>query len=324
METLKRDWSSTLKLRDVLVTISCLLIQPNPASALNEDAGKLATEDWEGFCRRARLMTNIHAAIPASIAKEVKEAQMRGEDVPLEAGPVQTEMKKGKERVKITPTTSKVQRPAAEDEENILQRRAETQDPPSDPESDWIPGPDKTPRPAPTRRDNNNNNNIFGITGLATPPKPISISDPDDDEKENHDTSDPFITVPSSKRSTIPTRVQLPTSSSLATTNTTPITTDHPSHLRFASQNPYTALQPASQTHPLFTEFSYSWDDATVLHSEGNEVRKMEVRKRLAGREFEGRREWELKRFRRVGGDLGRWNRGEWVEGGKRVGMGRL
>lgn len=41
VETLKRDWSSTLKLRDVLVTISCLLIQPNPASALNEEASTL-------------------------------------------------------------------------------------------------------------------------------------------------------------------------------------------------------------------------------------------------------------------------------------------
>lgn len=338
VETLKRDWSSTLKLRDVLVTISCLLIQPNPASALNEDAGKLATEDWDGFCRRAKLMTNIHAAVPTNIAKEVKEAQMRGEDVPLESGPIQTEKKpqasskgKDKERVKITPTVSKVQRLAAEDEENT-RRRAETQDPPSDPESDWIPGPDKTPKPA-VRRDNN----IFGIKGLddamqlSTPPKRIYPSDtpltiPDSEEKENHDISDPFITV-TSKR-TIPTshsfdlRVPLPTSSALQTTTTT-ATTDTPELLRFANQNPFSAIQPNNQTHPLFKEFSYSWEDADTLHGEGggDEVKKLEVRKRLAGEEFEGRREWEMKKFRRAGGDLGRFNRGEW---GARVGMGRL
>ncbi len=112
VETLKRDWTSTLKLRDVLVTISCLLIQPNPASALNEAAGKLATEDWDGYCRRAKLMTEIHAAVPSNIASEVKEAQMRGED--NEEGSPQPVPKaqvkgKGKMRAKATPSTSKVQ-----------------------------------------------------------------------------------------------------------------------------------------------------------------------------------------------------------------------
>jgi ubiquitin-conjugating enzyme E2 S len=336
VETLKRDWSSALKLRDVLVTISCLLIQPNPASALNEDAGKLATEDWDGFCRRAKLMTNIHAAVPASIAKEVNEAQMRGEDIPLEAGPVGIEKKpqtqtngkgKGKERVKITPTSSKVQRLATEDEENT-RRRAETQEPASDPESDWIPGPDKTPKPA-TRRDNN----IFGIKGLDddmqlnTPPKRIYASDtipPDSEEKENHDTSDPFITV-TSKR-TIPTshsfdlRVPLPTTSTLQTTLAS-ASADTPELLKFSTQNPFSAIQPNNQTHPLFKEFSYLWEDADVLHNGQDGVQKLEVRKRLAGDDFEKKREWEMKRFKKAGCDLGRYNRGEF---GPRVGMGRL
>ncbi|KAF2833296.1 UBC-like protein [Ophiobolus disseminans] len=330
VETLKRDWSSTLKLRDVLVTISCLLIQPNPASALNEDAGKLATEDWDGFCRRAKLMTNIHAAVPTNIAKEVKEAQTRGDDTPLEAGPVQTEKKpqalnkgKGKERLKSTPTPAKVQRLATEDVENT-RRRAETQEPLSDPESDWIPGPDKTPKPT-TRR-----GNIFGIKGLDdemqlnTPPKRIYPADsmpPDSEEKENHDISDPFITV-TSKRPNISFDIRLPVPSISTALQST--STDTPELLKFSHQNPFSAIQPNNQTHPLFKEFSYSWEESQILHDTGlikDGVTKLEVKKRMAGEDFERKREWEMKRFKKAGCDLGRYNRGEF---GPRVGMGRL
>ena len=41
--------------------IRCLLIEPNPESALNEEAGKLLLEDYEAYARHARLMTSIHA-----------------------------------------------------------------------------------------------------------------------------------------------------------------------------------------------------------------------------------------------------------------------
>jgi ubiquitin-conjugating enzyme E2 S len=43
-------------------TIKCLLIVPNPESALNEEAGKLLLEQYDDYCRRARMMTEIHAA----------------------------------------------------------------------------------------------------------------------------------------------------------------------------------------------------------------------------------------------------------------------
>ena len=39
----------------------CLLIEPFPESALNEEAGKLLLEDYEGYAKHARLMTSIHA-----------------------------------------------------------------------------------------------------------------------------------------------------------------------------------------------------------------------------------------------------------------------
>jgi ubiquitin-conjugating enzyme E2 S len=330
VETLKRDWSSALKLRDVLVTISCLLIQPNPASALNEAAGKLASEDWGGFCRRAKLMTDIHAAVPSNIAKEVKEAQMRGEDIPLEIGPVHADKpqapNKGKERVKATPTSSKVQRLVAEDEENTG-RRGETQEPESDPEGDWIPGPDKSPEAA-LRQDN-----IFGIKGLDhdmqtnTLPKriyPANSMPFESEEKENHDDSDPFITV-TSKRTVHTSQsfdIRLPVSS--ASTILLSTSTDTPELLKFSHQNPFSAIQPNNQTHPLLKEFSYSWEESGTLQDTDiiqDRVSKLEARKRLAGKEFEKKKDWELKRFKKARYDLIRYNRGDF---GPRVGMGRL
>ncbi|KAJ5091757.1 hypothetical protein NUU61_006627 [Penicillium alfredii] len=80
VDTLKRDWKPKLTLRDVLVTISCLLIYPNPDSALNSAAGSLLQEDYEAFSHQAKLMTSIHARIPSDLQASVTEATMRGED----------------------------------------------------------------------------------------------------------------------------------------------------------------------------------------------------------------------------------------------------
>jgi ubiquitin-conjugating enzyme E2 S len=67
------------------VTICCLLIQPNPDSALNAEAGALIQEGFEVFERRARLMTGINAGIPKTLAEEVKEAQTRGQEIEKES-----------------------------------------------------------------------------------------------------------------------------------------------------------------------------------------------------------------------------------------------
>jgi ubiquitin-conjugating enzyme E2 S len=61
-------------------TISCLLIHPNPDSALNSAAGALLQEDYEAFAKQARLMTSIHAPIPASLREAVLKAKRRGEE----------------------------------------------------------------------------------------------------------------------------------------------------------------------------------------------------------------------------------------------------
>lgn len=79
VDTLKRDWDARLTLRDVLITISCLLIHPNPDSALNSAAGALLQEDYDAFAHQARLMTSIHAPIPTELRAAVKEAKLRGD-----------------------------------------------------------------------------------------------------------------------------------------------------------------------------------------------------------------------------------------------------
>jgi ubiquitin-conjugating enzyme E2 S len=335
VETLKRDWSSTLKLRDVLVTISCLLIQPNPASALNEEAGKLASEDWAGFCRRAKLMTEIHAAVPSHLAKEVSEAQMRGEE--KDAEPAQKEPKpeicgkgKGKERVKITPTApSKSQRaPLVEDEENT-QRRAQTVEPESD-GSDWIPGPNRPPQKAAAPK---RENNIFGIRGLDpsvsldNAPKGLLSVDSQTAELEvsaESQSTDPFTTVTSKRTTHAQTSFNLRIPPSASTSQQEHPSTDTPELLRFSHQTPFSAIQPKNQTHPLFKEFSYTWVDSEMLHETGmiKDGENLDsVRKRLAGEGFEKRREWEMKRFKKAGCDMKRYNRGDF---GPRMGIGRL
>jgi ubiquitin-conjugating enzyme E2 S len=64
VNVLKKDWKPELGLRHVLVVIRCLLIEPYPESALNEEAGKLLLEDYDEYAKHARLMTSLHAQPP--------------------------------------------------------------------------------------------------------------------------------------------------------------------------------------------------------------------------------------------------------------------
>lgn len=77
VDTLKRDWNPKLTLHDVLVTIRCLLVYPNPTSSLNEAAGKLLLDDYDGFARHARVMTEVHAMVPESLITLVEETRNR-------------------------------------------------------------------------------------------------------------------------------------------------------------------------------------------------------------------------------------------------------
>lgn len=61
VNTLKRDWRPELGLAHALLAVKCLLIAPNPDSALNADAAALLRDRYDDYCERARLYTDIHA-----------------------------------------------------------------------------------------------------------------------------------------------------------------------------------------------------------------------------------------------------------------------
>ena len=74
VNTLKKDWKSEYGIGHILVTVKCLLIYPNPESALDEEAGKLLLENYDDYCSRARLITSVHAT-PRVRASCVRQAE---------------------------------------------------------------------------------------------------------------------------------------------------------------------------------------------------------------------------------------------------------
>jgi len=84
VNTLKRDWKETLGFKDILLTIKCLLIVPNPESALNEEAGRLLLEKYDDYFQRAKIFTSIHARpapplIPEPADPTPEESDIGGE-----------------------------------------------------------------------------------------------------------------------------------------------------------------------------------------------------------------------------------------------------
>lgn len=67
-------------------TIKCLLIVPNPESALNEEAGKLLLERYEDYAKHAQLMTSIHALKTVDGPAEPAEVDAAGIDAASDAG----------------------------------------------------------------------------------------------------------------------------------------------------------------------------------------------------------------------------------------------
>ncbi|KAK8875406.1 ubiquitin-conjugating enzyme E2 S [Tritrichomonas musculus] len=74
LSTLSSDWTEDTGLDHLLLAIRCLLIQPNPESALNEDAGRLLLENYNDYCDKAKLMTKIHAMKAKSAAAPKKDS----------------------------------------------------------------------------------------------------------------------------------------------------------------------------------------------------------------------------------------------------------
>jgi len=89
VNTLKKDWKSDLGIGHVLQVVRCLLINPFPESALNDEAGKLFMEDYEEYSKKARMMTEVHARTSkAAAAGEGAEDGADGEPVEKRQKPV--------------------------------------------------------------------------------------------------------------------------------------------------------------------------------------------------------------------------------------------
>ena len=64
VNTLKKDWNqNNWSLTNIFNVIRCLLIQPFPDSALNEEAGRMFMEDYNLYFKHAQLYTSVNAMI---------------------------------------------------------------------------------------------------------------------------------------------------------------------------------------------------------------------------------------------------------------------
>jgi len=77
VNSLKRDWEPSKGLAHVLLIIRCLLIVPNPDSALNEEAGRLLLEDYASYFARAQMLTKIHAKASNTVEAKSDEPALK-------------------------------------------------------------------------------------------------------------------------------------------------------------------------------------------------------------------------------------------------------
>ena len=208
----------------------------------------------------------------------------------------------------------------AEDAEN-RGHKSDTAEPHSDPESDWIPGPAKSPKPFQPSGDN-----ILGIKGLE---HNVQFNNPPQRTPGNSrtakqcakasDNAKPFMTV-SSKYDPLH-------SFSLRVPPTKPednVTAAGPDSPRFLHQNIFSLIQSNEQTHPFIKEFSWSWQDSEILHNLDvikDGPTKADVHKRMASADFKQLKIWELKKFKKTGYDISKYNRGDF---GPKTGIARL
>lgn len=61
VNTLKRDWTAEVTVGHILMIVKCLLINPGPDSALNEEAGRQLMDSYDEFSKIAKMWTSVHA-----------------------------------------------------------------------------------------------------------------------------------------------------------------------------------------------------------------------------------------------------------------------
>ena len=75
VNTLKKDWNqNNWSLTNIFNVIRCLLIQPFPESALNEEAGRMFMENYKLYFKHAQLYTSINA-MPKQLFTPSKKPQ---------------------------------------------------------------------------------------------------------------------------------------------------------------------------------------------------------------------------------------------------------
>lgn len=62
VSTLKKDWNPSYGIEHILTVIKCLLISPNPDSALDPEAATLLQEAYDDYASTASIWTRIHAS----------------------------------------------------------------------------------------------------------------------------------------------------------------------------------------------------------------------------------------------------------------------
>ena len=59
--------------------MKCLLIYPNPESALNEEAGRLLLEQYSEYSKQAKMMTEIYAQSKSTASSTSKQKEEEGD-----------------------------------------------------------------------------------------------------------------------------------------------------------------------------------------------------------------------------------------------------
>ncbi|KAK7029499.1 hypothetical protein VNI00_014532 [Paramarasmius palmivorus] len=171
VNTLKKDWKSTYGICHILVTIKCLLIYPNPESALDEEAGKLLLENYKSYCDRAKLITSVHATPRVRPAEfDTPSAE---EDQKAESSTTSTTTTAVSSPIKASiPSTISTQPPMST---NLNLPISITT--PSGPRKSLSPAPQTHALPLTSSPSNISSEKAADIRGRHTSPAPLSTAD---------------------------------------------------------------------------------------------------------------------------------------------------
>eukprot|EP00668_Euglena_longa_P028837 GGOE01036165.1.p1 GENE.GGOE01036165.1~~GGOE01036165.1.p1 ORF type:complete len:208 (-),score=45.92 GGOE01036165.1:296-919(-) len=109
VNTLKKDWQRDCGLKHVLMVIRCLLIEPNPESALNMEAGHLLLENFDEFYQRAKLFTQLYAVKDSAKENLVADLELRKASSPTSAKSTSSILSHRSENTSV-PTDKKVEK----------------------------------------------------------------------------------------------------------------------------------------------------------------------------------------------------------------------